>query len=72
MQLNPDLIFSRKTLKPAQSVIYFNNSLVVHANIQKNRGLFSDEKLNSSRNIKITSPKLERNQLYQKPEQCPS
>ena len=53
MQFNPylnkqarEIIFSRKTLKPAHSSIHFNDTLAAKGNIQKHLGLFLDEKLN--------------------------
>ena len=47
-----EVIFSRKTAKSSHPLIYFNNTPVSCVSFQKHLGIYLDEKLNFSYNIK--------------------
>ena len=64
MSFNPDLnkqaqevIFSRKTAKPSQPLIYFNNAPVFCVSFQKHSGNYLEEKLNFSYHTEEKMPK---------------
>ena len=47
-----EVIFSRKCTNEDHSPIYFNNTLVTQATVQKHIELYVDEKINYENNIK--------------------